>query len=320
MKILVRYDVPTWAFARRARSLKKYAPSRHSVTIWSDAQAASKAQRFDAALLCDMTCSLMLYGSTHRTRVVQHVGSHAWLYPVDEADDWRTIGVNNQRNCDRARLRLQHANAVGVYNTEQKAGLSKLHSDIQLMPYLVDRADFYPERRTEPQKLRVGWCYQTSGGPNNFKGYEKILKPLQEKLGQSVDWRIRTPDPSTAMDTQTLRAYYNSCDVFLCTSSAEGGPHGPFEAAACGCAVLSTDVGQVSDWGTLRQLGLIVPAYRNPQTAAKTIDKMAEVLVGLSCNPLTAYTAGEVLRVSVVKSYDAETYVPSHLAFIAGDV
>ena len=324
MKILVRYDVPTWAFARRARSLKRYAVPPYSVTIQSNHEAAIASDKvyqeiFRAVLLCDMTASPHPYNSDYDARIVRFVGSHAWLYPVVVAKDWRTLGVLETRNAFRAQHILRGCDAVGVHNTEQKAGLSEFHSDIQLMPYLVDRADFYPENRTSPPKLRVGWCYQTSGGPDNFKGYEKILKPLKKKLGESVDWRIRTPDPSTAMDTETLRAYYNSCDVFLCTSSAEGGPQGPFEAAACGCAVLSTDVGQVSDWGTLRQLDLLAPAYRNPQTAAKTIGRMAEVLLKFSRDPSKARVAGETLQASIEKSYDAKTFVPSHLAFIAGD-
>ncbi len=319
-RILVRYDVPSWAFARRARSLQRYAVPPYDVTIQSNHEVrAQPIETYEAVLLCDMTASPNPYQSEQEARIVRLVASHGWLYQENMASDWRTIGVLDVRNAFRAKHILRGCDAVGVYNTEQKAGLSEFHSDIRLIPYLVDRADFYPEGRTAPLKLRVGWCYQTSGGPNNFKGFDHILGPLKKRLVTDIDWRIRTPNPSTAMDTEALRAYYNSCDVFLCTSSAEGGPQGPFEAAACGCAVLSTDVGQVGDWGTLRQLGLIAPAYRNFQQAQRTIDRMAEVLSVWRRDPSKARAAGEILRASIEKSYDAKTFVPSHLAFIAGD-
>ena len=45
---------------------------------------------------------------------------------------------------------------------------------------------------------------------------------------------------------ETMQELYDSIDVLFCTSSSEGGPLGPFEAALCGVPVISTKVGL---WG-----------------------------------------------------------------------
>lgn len=42
---------------------------------------------------------------------------------------------------------------------------------------------------------------------------------------------------------ENMQEFYDSIDVLFCTSSSEGGPLGPFEAALCGVPVISTKVG-----------------------------------------------------------------------------
>lgn len=42
---------------------------------------------------------------------------------------------------------------------------------------------------------------------------------------------------------ETMQEFYDSVDYLFCTSSSEGGPLGPFEAALCGVPVISTPVG-----------------------------------------------------------------------------
>ena len=100
-------------------------------------------------------------------------------------------------------------------------------------------------------------------------------RPLVHELGNEVEWDVLTTEAGSCLNTQELVAWYNTIDLYVVTSSGEGGPQGPFEAAACGCVVLSTDVGQVSDWRELRTSGLIVPTYRNAAEATLTVADMA---------------------------------------------
>ena len=52
--------------------------------------------------------------------------------------------------------------------------------------------------------------------------------------------------------------YYKCMDIFVCPSLAEGGPYTVLEAMQCGCAVVSTRVGQVPLWINNGEDGLIV--------------------------------------------------------------
>lgn len=51
---------------------------------------------------------------------------------------------------------------------------------------------------------------------------------------------------------ENMQEFYDSIDVLFCTSSSEGGPLGPFEAALCGVPVISTKVGL---WGECNMNG-----------------------------------------------------------------
>lgn len=62
------------------------------------------------------------------------------------------------------------------------------------------------------------------------------------------------------MDDHELVDFYSALDVFLCHSTVEGGPLPVIEALACGTPVISTDVGQVSEWfERVPEAGRIVP-------------------------------------------------------------
>jgi len=58
---------------------------------------------------------------------------------------------------------------------------------------------------------------------------------------------------------EELRRLYSSLDVFLCASLTETGPLTVPEALACGVAVVSTDVGNVSLWTAGGEGAFVVP-------------------------------------------------------------
>lgn len=80
-----------------------------------------------------------------------------------------------------------------------------------------------------------------------------------------------------------MQEFYDGIDYLFCTSSSEGGPLGPFEAALCGVPVISTKVGF---WGECNMGGYfshlydqnIVWALTNPtQLANEQYEKMQSV-------------------------------------------
>ncbi len=315
-RLLVRYDVDGWAFHRRALGLARYAPGNCRVVLMSDADVL-RGGVYDAVMLCAIQQEDRWW---RPARIVRFAGANAWLHDYFDPADWRTKAVNTNRHRRRARNVVRHADAAGAQNSALHAMLATTGTPVMLMPYCVDREHFYPGNRAErQQRLAVGWCGQLTGGDHNPKGYHEVLVPLRARLGSRFRWLSNTADFHRALGTEELRAWYNAVDVFLCTSCSEGGPQPPFEAAACGCAVVSTDVGQVADWDDLRRLGLVVPGYANAEEAARTVDAMAALLVSLDEDRGRLEKLRGEVAASVGRCYDAAREYPKHVRFILGD-
>jgi glycosyltransferase involved in cell wall biosynthesis len=67
-----------------------------------------------------------------------------------------------------------------------------------------------------------------------------------------------------------LREVYSSCDVWLCSSLSEGYHLPPFEAMACGCALVSTRVGGVEDM-CLHEESALISEPRVPEALAANL-------------------------------------------------
>lgn len=314
MRILVRADAHGWAFSRRAGAYACYAPDGWDVQV-EHPDRSRDSDIWDAVFLLDCHASPVAYGDVQYARLM---ASHCWLHDPDP-DDWRTRGCNNNRCRSKRERVFGRAPVVAVYNRQQLECAAEMPQHrFVLAPYCPDCSIFRPWQRRRTDKLRVGWCYQVSGGLNSFKGLSDVLVPLVAVLGDSVDWSVLTPQAGSALNTAELADWYNSIDVFLCTSSAEGGPQGPFEAAASGCVVVSTDVGQVSDWQTLRDMNLIVPTYRNPSSAETTVRCMAATIRALDDDRELLEACSAALVGDIRDHWSAEQECPKQLTEIFG--
>ena len=101
-------------------------------------------------------------------------------------------------------------------------------------------------------KLIIGWSGNSNFGGNDkedIKGVKTILIPAIESLkneGLNIELKIADRNEKlTPIDK--MADYYNSIDIYVCTSKNEGGPNPIIESMACGVPVISTDVGFVKD-------------------------------------------------------------------------
>jgi glycosyltransferase involved in cell wall biosynthesis len=78
-----------------------------------------------------------------------------------------------------------------------------------------------------------------------------VLVPLRERLeaaGIPCDFRmVDASRPETIYTTAEMIDWYNSGTVYVCASSSEGTPNPCLEAAACGCALVTTPVGNMTE-------------------------------------------------------------------------
>jgi len=100
------------------------------------------------------------------------------------------------------------------------------------IPGAVDLEHFTVRRRRKKDDLLVGVCGMVYSGGR--KG-ESLIKNLEYNvIASGQGW----PCPCKWRDWDAMPGFYNSLDVFLCTSTVEGGPLPVLEALACGIPVV----------------------------------------------------------------------------------
>lgn len=73
--------------------------------------------------------------------------------------------------------------------------------------------------------------------------------------------------------TFLIERIYNACSIYLCPSFAEGWALPPAEAMACGCALVSTDIGGVRDYAEHGATALLSPVG-DPATLAENLHQL----------------------------------------------
>lgn len=112
----------------------------------------------------------------------------------------------------------------------------------------VDLATFHPRVAIDEREPRVLWTGSERG--RERKRYDEILLPLQDRLRSAdIPCELLLVD-SYAREKRNLEemaAWYNEGTVLVCASSIEGTPNPALEAAACGCTVVTTPVGNMPE-------------------------------------------------------------------------
>jgi glycosyltransferase involved in cell wall biosynthesis len=104
------------------------------------------------------------------------------------------------------------------------------------------------------------------------KGYAAIAAPLRDRLvrkGFECDFRLVDSFSENNLSRQEMADWYNTGQVFLCTSFSEGTPNVALEAAACGCMLITTPVGNMPELIRHEENGLLVE--HSPDAFYRTI-------------------------------------------------
>lgn len=316
MKVAILYDADGWAQHRHALGLQKHAGPDFDVKIGLMGHSSdAEVKEADVVYMIYLAGTRKIKGKL----TASCVASHAWLYKEEDPSDWRTLGTNKTRNSKQGVVHLRGCDFAVCRNSElANWATTHGHRRARYIPAGIDRSVFNPSGRRPPGKrLRIGWCGQIVA---HFKGYEHVYKPLKRRLkdDKNFEWYQITHGAKQALSQYEMAEWYRNIDIFLTTASAEGTPNPPFEAAACGCAVISTDMGQPANWTAIRECGNIVPTYRNATEADRTIGYFESKLLHMK-DPKNLSGVQQALSQSINDVYDYRVVAPQLLNFISGN-
>jgi len=231
--ILIVYDVPGWAYHFRAQALMKYAPEDFSVTISSSFR--DTLQKEDYHLIFFLPFShvnqLRAYcNDISKNPVIATSFNVGWGY----ANDW----------FEEAR---KYSDAVIVTNCHMWDKSGRLENTYYL-PCGVDRGIFKCDVPVENRRPKALWC--GSEFHRKIKGYDDVLVPLRDRLKKydlQLDLRLISSTGGAKYSRQQMAQWYNTGTIYVCASLAEGAPNPALEAAACGCTIVSTPVGNMPE-------------------------------------------------------------------------
>lgn len=131
------------------------------------------------------------------------------------------------------------------------------------LPIELDRFTIRPHKAGARPVVGVSGWVTRSTARSGRKGEALIARLAADDLGKRLDLRaagVGWPIQLKGYAWEDMPTFYQSLDVYLCTSLNEGGPAGPLEALACGVPVV-IPIGV----GMMDELPNIPGIYRYPR-------------------------------------------------------
>lgn len=240
IRLRLVYDVEGWAFCHQARALGKHAPADFQVT--SGPIRSADGIDLDGALGDRPMDVLFVMMGNPETAALVHRAALARGWSPARVGGWSSgwpLGI------DRFPQLYRDADVVIVNNLDAWERLGRLPRTAYC-PNGVDLDIFSIRVALEHRRPRVLWV--GSMHHRAVKGYDDVILPLQERLsrgGIETDFRLVDSNGGTKRTQAEMAEWYNSAMVLVCGSVTEGTPNPALEAAACGCVVVSTPVGNM---------------------------------------------------------------------------
>ena len=227
---------PKWNAQNHAEAIKKYAPPEWDVEIdwWTDRH--SNFRYHDADVIVNL-------GSNAHKRL------HRQCCAV--APDALLISRYNTmypRYEDKLRMLHECSHLVLVEALRCYQLARPRYNTIHLAPSGVDLEIFghrVPPCRRPSKVLWTAGIKGQSPERADVKRYKMALKIAERLKALGIEMEIAAVDPNgpECKGRDQMVDWYNSGRIYCCTSVMEGLPNTCLEAAACGCAVVTTPVG-----------------------------------------------------------------------------
>lgn len=243
-KVLLIPDQPGWALDKNAKDLIKY--NRSALTLdlcyFDDFRKEASAYYREYDLLFPMykgSFFNFLKDGIPTDKVVTGIRSfHRW-----DKKKTQPPGYNARPPRDVIR-RLRKALLVNTHCKKLWYIFSPYFRVIHTK-YTCDLEMFFPDRKSENEKLVVGWTGSLTNHPGK-RGFHEYIKPACDSISE-IQLKVQSREDMFITDDNEMRTFYNSLDLYIIASRSEGTPRPAIEAAACGIPVLSTDVGIIPE-------------------------------------------------------------------------
>lgn len=234
-KILLVPDVPGWAFDILADSIIKY-----NTKFEIDKKYISGLQDAD----------FVKYDLVH---VMGWSYAQRWLHHSNLSTDVSACWYKYRGNPDQNLRTLKKFKNIFGKSLEIVEDLKPVCPNIIWVPDAIDY-QLHKIKSNKQTPIKIGWIGNIKTGniqdtPYDIKGYNHILLPLLKRLKGQVDYRIIPNDYTIAIPHEDIIKFYQSLDLFLCTSWSEGTPQPALEALASGVPLISTRVGIIPQVG-----------------------------------------------------------------------
>lgn len=270
MRILLVVDADNWAFAHKARAIKRYLP-QHDIEI----KRYVHYKESDLARYNHVHFFSTL-NAPRSPRATASVTSHNYRLKRWE-ETQRLFPPLTALSCVSRQ----------IYDDLQETNLNKT---LYLCMNGVDEKKFYSKKRNASKPFRVLWVGAQKYLPLPGKNIDTkgccLLDILRKKLSQyrDIQFTVHNNSHKNAVPHERMIDLYNTHDLLLCLSAYEGTPNPVFEASACGLPIVSTPVGCVPEFLVDEVNGLLLPSYRNLHEGYQMIDACVEKIQFLKNN------------------------------------
>lgn len=248
-RILVLADRRNWAYDHSAQHIKNILSERYEFSIqYVEENPASSVKSFDPDLVhvCWWGENWHHKLNLPKSQIMKEISSFRWR---EEAK----FGYLDPKRF--AEIYLNDAGTLISTSRKMQTTLNDVKK-ILYTPNGIDPRTFFVEsERTGP--MVIGWA----GNINDpCKGIHDIIVPACEG-----NFRLLVAS-GNIKSRDDMRRFYNKIDVLCVASTAEGEPLPLIESLACGCFIVSVDVGIVPEIIKHGDNGLIVdrsiPAFQ----------------------------------------------------------
>ena len=241
--VRIVYDVEGWAYAHTATALRKYSPSGFQVSTAPFKRPDGSSDAEGAIGDTPMDLLYVMMNLPHSARQLHKaVWSRGWRPRI--VGGWNAgwpLGIESFPE------RYREADLLIVNNHTAWDRLGRLPRTT-CCPVGVDLDLFRITTPLEIRQPRVLWV--GSELQREIKGYDDHLVPLQQRLtalGTVSDFRLVDSCGNRKSSQEEMAEWYNTGTVLVCASQTEGTPNPALEAAACGCVIVSTPVGNMTE-------------------------------------------------------------------------